>query len=139
MSATSALGACAVDGRTATSADLSVTHTAACRFDQVPVEGGVTALVGGRAVAIFRTFDGDVHATCNYDPWSHASVMSRGIVGSRGDVPFVASPMHKQAFDLRNGQCLDDETVRLPVFDVHVVDGVVWVGEEVVPPAGGPE
>ena len=24
------------------------------------------------------------------------------------DVPFVASPMHKQAFDLRTGQCLDD-------------------------------
>lgn len=136
MSATSA---CAVDGRTATTADLSATHTAACRLDQVPVEGGVTALVAGRAIAIFRTFDGNVHATCNYDPWSHASVMSRGIVGSRGDVPFVASPMHKQAFDLRSGRCLDDEAVTIPVFDVHVVDGVVWVGEEVISAGGGTE
>lgn len=133
----SAPSACAVDGRTP--ADLAASHTAACRLDQVPVEGGVTALVAGRAVAIFRTFDGNVHATCNYDPWSHASVMSRGIVGSRGDVPFVASPMHKQAFDLRSGRCLDDEAVTIPVFDVHVVDGVVWVGEEVVPAGGGTE
>lgn len=131
------MNACA--SNTTATTDLAATHTAACRLAEIPVEGGVTALVGGRAVAIFRTFDGNVHATCNYDPWSHASVMSRGIVGSRGDVPFVASPMHKQAFDLRTGQCLDDETVRLPVFDVHVEDGVVWVGEEVVPPAAGPQ
>ena len=38
-------------------------------------------------------------------------MLARGIVGTRGDVPFVASPMHKQAFDLRTGQCLDDADV----------------------------
>lgn len=112
-------------------------NTAVCRVDEIPVEGGVAALVEGRAIAIFRTFDGNIHATCNYDPWSHASVMSRGIVGSRGDVSFVASPMHKQAFDLRTGRCLDDEAVRLPVFDVRITDGVVWVGEEVSAPREG--
>lgn len=95
------------------------------------MEGGVAALVAGRAIALFRTYDGNVHATCNYDPWSRASVMSRGIVGSKGDVDYVASPMHRQAFDLRSGTCLDDEAVRLPIYDVDVVDGVVWVGEEV--------
>ncbi len=47
-----------------------------------------------------------------------ASVLSRGIVGTRGEVPFVASPMHKQAFDLRTGQCLDDAAVRVPTYDV---------------------
>ena len=82
--------------------------TQVCSVEQVPVEGGVTALVEGRAIALFRTWDGNIFATCNYDPWSRASVMSRGIVGSRGDVPYVASPMHKQAFDLRTGRCLDD-------------------------------
>ena len=113
------------------------THVEVCRVDQVPIEGGVAALVGGRAIALFRTFDGNVHATCNYDPWSRASVMSRGIVGTKGDVPYVASPMHKQAFDLRSGACLDDESVRLPIYDVHVVEGVVWVGEEVAVHEGG--
>ncbi|MFY1635938.1 nitrite reductase (NAD(P)H) small subunit [Solwaraspora sp. WMMB335] len=41
-------------------------------------------------------------------------VMSRGIVGARGDVPTVASPLHKQVYGLRTGQCLDlpDVTVQ---------------------------
>ena len=57
-----------------------------------------------------------------------ASVLSRGIVGSRGDVPVVSSPMYKQAFDLRTGACLDDAAVRVASYDVAVVDGVVHVG-----------
>ena len=57
-----------------------------------------------------------------------ASVLARGIVGTRGDVPFVASPMHKHAFDLRTGQCLDDEHVSVPVYDGAIVEGVVLVG-----------
>ena len=43
----------------------------------------------------------------NLDPYSGASVLSRGIVGSRQDAPTVASPMYKQVFDLRTGACLD--------------------------------
>ena len=42
---------------------------------------------------------------------------------ARRSVPFVASPMHKQAFDLRTGQCLDDAAVRVPTYDVQVTDG----------------
>lgn len=102
--------------------------TAVCRYDDLEVEVGVAALVGGEAIAIFRTHDGNIHAISNYDPWSRASVLSRGIVGTRGDVPFVASPMHKQAFDLRTGQCLDDAAVRVPTYDVVVADGTVLVG-----------
>jgi nitrite reductase (NADH) small subunit len=104
------------------------TYTAVCRIDDIEVEGGVAALVEGAAVAIFRTHDGNVYAMSNWDPCSNASVMSRGIVGTRGDVPFVASPMYKQAFDLRNGQCLDDAAVQIPTYDVRVVDGTVLVG-----------
>ncbi len=105
-----------------------------CRLDQIEREGGVTALVGGEAVAIIRTFDDQVFALSNYDPFSKASVLARGIVGTRAvdgeDVPFVASPMHKQAFDLRSGQCLDDPDnpdVAVMTYDVQVVDGVVEV------------
>ena len=99
-----------------------------CRLDQIEIEGGVAALVGGSAVAIFRTHDGNVFAMSNWDPFSQASVLARGIVGTRGGVPFVASPMHKHAFDLRSGQCLDDSHVRVPAYDVRIVDGVVHVG-----------
>ena len=102
--------------------------TPVCLLDDIEIEGGVAALVAGAAVAIFRTHDGNVYAISNYDPVACASVLARGIVGTRGDVPVVASPMHKQAYDLRTGQCLDDADVRVPSYDVRVVDGIVHVG-----------
>jgi nitrite reductase (NADH) small subunit len=104
------------------------TYVEVCRLDDIEPEGGVAALVDGSAVAIFRTHNGNVYAMSNYDPFSQASVLARGIVGTRGDIPFVASPMLKQAFDLRTGQCLDDAAVRVQTYDVRVVDGTVQVG-----------
>ena len=99
-----------------------------CRLVELEPERGATALVHGQAVALFRTHDDEVHALGNHDPFSRASVLARGIVGTRGDVPFVASPMHKHAFDLRTGRCLDDEEVGVPVYEARVVEGVVLVG-----------
>lgn len=99
-----------------------------CPVDDLEVERGVTALVHGQAIAIFRTHDDEIHALGNYDPFARASVLARGIVGTRAGVPFVASPMHKHAFDLRTGRCLDDDTHSVPVYDVAVEDGVVLVG-----------
>lgn len=109
-------------------------YTEVCRLTDIEVEGGVAALVEGAAVAIFRTHDGNVYAMSNWDPVSKASVLSRGILGTRGDIPFVASPMFKQAFDLRTGQCLDDAAVRVQTYDVRVVDGTVLVGGPVQQP-----
>lgn len=105
--------------------------TPVCRLDAIEVEGGVAALVDGEAVAVFRTYDGELFALSNYDPFSQASVLARGIIGSRGGVPFVASPIHKQPFDLRTGECLDDPGVSVPTYDVHVTsEGTVVVGDK---------
>lgn len=101
-----------------------------CLSARLPVERGVAALVHGEQVAVFRTADGTVHALSNRDPFSGAMVISRGIVGSRGDRPTVASPVYKQVFDLESGQCLDDPAVRLEVHRVRVVDGMVQVGRQ---------
>jgi NAD(P)H-dependent nitrite reductase small subunit len=109
-----------------------VTGEVVCRLDQIDREAGVTALVDGEAVAVIRTYDDRVYALSNYDPFGRASVLARGIVGTRRlgdeDVPFVASPLLKQAFDLRTGACLDDPTVSVATYDVTVEDGVVSVG-----------
>ncbi|HZE66076.1 MAG TPA: nitrite reductase small subunit NirD [Sporichthyaceae bacterium] len=91
------------------------------------VELGVPALVGSEPVAVFRTWDGGLYAVSNLDPRTGASVIARGIVGSRGDVPTVASPLYKEVFDLRTGMCLDDPAKRLAHFEVRVLDGVVQV------------
>jgi nitrite reductase (NADH) small subunit len=100
-----------------------------CRVAELAVERGATALVHGQAVAIFRTPDDRVYALGNHDPFAKASVIARGIVGVRDGVPFVASPAHKHAFDLRSGRCLDDEHVSIPAYDVRIVEGVVLVGQ----------
>ena len=109
-----------------------------CRLNDLPVERGAAALVGGEQVALFRTHDDRVHAVQQYDPYCGAHVMSRGIVGSRGDAPTVASPMYKQVFDLRTGDCLDPvggEPVSLRTWPVMVLDDVVLVGREPAGPA----
>lgn len=98
-----------------------------CDLEQIPVERGVAALVDGVQIAIFRTFDGALHAVGNHDPFSGANVIARGIVGSRGAAPTVTSPVFKQAFDLTTGRCFDDAGVALPVFDVRVNGGRVEV------------
>lgn len=104
------------------------TWVAVCRLDDLDVERGVAVLVHGRGVAVFRTQDGQVRAVANRDPFSRASVLARGLVGTRGDVTFVASPAHMQAFDLATGVCLDDPGVRISTYDVRVADGMVEIG-----------
>jgi nitrite reductase (NADH) small subunit len=54
-------------------------------------------------------------------------VLSRGIVGDRGGVPVVVSPVYKQAFELATGKCLDEPSVSIAVHQVRVRDGVVEV------------
>jgi len=104
-----------------------MTWKAVCRLEQVPVERGVCALIDGQQVALFRTPEGKLHALANLDPFSGAMVLSRGIVGSRGDRATVASPLFKQVFDLETGECLDDPTVSVPVHGVRVSDDRVEV------------
>ena len=116
---------------TASSDAQAVPLTEVCRLKDLSTERGVAALVGGAQVALFRTFDDTVYALQQRDPFSGANVMSRGIVGSRGDVPTVASPMYKQVFDLRTGECLDPvgkEPRALTTYAVVVREGVVLVG-----------
>jgi nitrite reductase (NADH) small subunit len=74
----------------------------------------------------------EVFAISNYDPFSKAFVLSRGIVGDRNGIPKVASPIYKQNFNLLTGECLDDETVSIPTFTVKVVEDRVQVAVGVV-------
>jgi nitrite reductase (NADH) small subunit len=98
-----------------------------CPVERIVADTGVCALVGGQQVAVFRLRDGSLFALGNVDPFTGAAVLSRGIVGDRGGVPKVASPLHKQSFDLRTGVCLDDPDRAVPVYAVRVRDGVVEV------------
>jgi nitrite reductase (NADH) small subunit len=104
-----------------------VTWIPVCRYGDLQPERGVAALLGTEQVALFRTFDGSLYAIGNQDPFTGAFVLSRGIVGTRGDIPIVASPLHKQVFDLRTGTCLDDPATCVPAFPARRRDGQVEV------------
>lgn len=113
---------------TLTDAD-RLTWVEVCALDDLEPDRGACALVGPWQVALFRLWPTDeVLAISNLDPFSGAFVLSRGIVGTAGDVPKVASPMYKHCFDLRTGRCLGDPDVSVPTFPVRVVGGRVLVG-----------
>ncbi|AFY37437.1 assimilatory nitrite reductase (NAD(P)H) small subunit [[Leptolyngbya] sp. PCC 7376] len=102
-----------------------------CTVTDIFPNTGVCALVEGQQVAIFRVQtngEDKVFALSNYDPFSKANVLSRGILGDRQGVIKVASPIYKQNFNLATGECLDDESVSVPSYPVQIVDGNVQIG-----------
>ncbi|KAA9129815.1 nitrite reductase small subunit NirD [Marinihelvus fidelis] len=99
-----------------------------CAVDDILAGTGVAALLGETQVALFRLRDDRVYAIGNHDPFSHAPVLSRGIVGDLGGRVVVASPLFKQHFRLEDGGCVEDEAVNVGSFPVDVVDGRVRVG-----------
>ncbi|GGA59669.1 uroporphyrinogen-III C-methyltransferase [Pseudoclavibacter endophyticus] len=110
--------------------------TRVCRYDDLDPVWGVAALVAsGTQVALFRLQNGNVYATSNVDPKTGAMVLSRGLVGEKrveGEtVPTIASPLHKDVFDLRTGRCFTSPELRLPIWRARVDGGDV----SVAPPA----
>lgn len=100
--------------------------TDVCAVDDIIVGTGVAALVHGHQVAVFRpTADGPLYALSNFDPFSQAFVIARGILGDKAGVLKVASPIFKQNFALATGKCLDDPSVSLECYPVRVVAGRV--------------
>ncbi|MFF4499705.1 nitrite reductase small subunit NirD [Streptomyces sp. NPDC001401] len=85
----------------------------------LPGRGVAALLPDGRQVALFRDRAGELYAIDNRDPFGGAAVLSRGLTGTHQGRSFVASPLLKQRFDLRSGECLDDETVRVATYEVR--------------------
>jgi nitrite reductase (NADH) small subunit len=102
--------------------------TDVCGYDDLAPDTGAAALVDGEQIAVVRTRRGAVYAISNFDPFSKAFVLARGIVGDKGGVPRLASPVYKQAFDLRTGACFDDPSVRVAVYPVTVDRGRILFG-----------
>ncbi|QYN45904.1 nitrite reductase small subunit NirD [Gilliamella sp. ESL0405] len=100
-----------------------------CKLDDILPETGVCALVGNEHVAIFRPYDtAELYAISNIDPFAEASVLSRGIIGQHENELYVASPLKKQRFRLKDGYCIDDAKYSIAHYQVKVnADGFVEV------------
>ncbi|MDB5961706.1 MAG: nirD1 [Massilia sp.] len=110
--------------------DMPERFTVVCPLADILPDSGVCALVDGQQVAVFRVGGEDtVYAIGNYDANSNAAVLSRGLVGNLGERLVVASPIYKQHFDLRTGECIEAPQHSVQAWRARVVDGAVWVGQ----------
>ena len=105
-----------------------------CEQSDLVPHSGVAVLYKGQQIALFYLPDSDLSgseqalfAVGNYDPFGAANVISRGIIGDIKGELVVASPLYKQHFSLRTGKCLEDASVAIPVFDVHIEDNWVMI------------
>jgi nitrite reductase (NADH) small subunit len=101
--------------------------TGVCEFDRLEPLWGEAALIDGVQVALVLLPDGTLYAVSNQDPATGSFVMSRGIIGSRGTRFTLASPLHKQVYDLETGECFTSSDYALRTFPVRVLDGMVQV------------
>ena len=91
-----------------------------CRLEQILPDTGVCALVRDTQIAVFRVGD-HLYALGNH------ALLSRGLIGDRGGVLTVASPIFKQRFALATGVCLDDPSVSVHTYACRVRHGVVEI------------
>jgi len=101
--------------------------TSVCALEQLEPLWGEAALVDGQQLALVLLPHGHLYAVSNQDPATGSFVMSRGIVGSRGDRHTIASPLHKQVYDLETGRCFTSAEYALRTFPVRVDAGLVQV------------
>jgi len=100
-----------------------------CSLNDIPPNTGVCADLDGKQVAIFhlkkRDSESQVKAVSNFDPFSRANILSRGLITETDDNHFVASPLLKQQFCLSTGACELDEAMSIEVFDVRIAGELV--------------
>lgn len=107
--------------------EMTTTWERTCEVDDLEPGWGEVALLGTRQVALVRLADDEVYAVDHYDPHTGAPVMARGIVGSRGDRPTIASPLHKEVYDLGTGECFTDAALTLRTYRTRIVGGMIEV------------
>ncbi|TQV61366.1 MAG: nitrite reductase small subunit NirD, partial [Halothiobacillaceae bacterium] len=100
-----------------------------CALADLPPNVGLAARLGDTQIALFHLPDSDekVFALSNHDPKSGANVLARGILGDLGGERVVASPLYKQHYRLRDGHCMEDEGIKVPVWAVRIEAGRVRV------------
>lgn len=93
-----------------------------------PADGGAAVKYGDVQIAVYHFASrGEWYACQNMCPHMNAFVLSRGILGTTGNEPKVACPLHKKPFSLTTGRCLSGEPYSLKVFPVKVEADEVYL------------
>ncbi|NDK32929.1 nitrite reductase small subunit NirD [Nesterenkonia haasae] len=115
--------------RVSTSADQDSRGSwrAVCPLDELEPFWGEAALLHGVQIALVRVPENRVYAVDHWDPRAQANVMARGIIGSSKGKTTVASPIYKQVYDLKTGECLSEPGPALTAYPTRVINGQVQV------------
>lgn len=106
-----------------------------CNISDLIPNSGVCALLNenmkssiDEQVAIFYlpNTQEKVFAISNWDPMGEANVLSRGIVCHIDEELVVASPLYKQHFSLKTGQCLEEE-ITIKIYPVSLDGDSVYM------------
>ncbi|SEM05222.1 nitrite reductase small subunit NirD [Halomonas daqiaonensis] len=109
---------------TAAAKTMTQAWQALCHRDDLVPFSGVAAWIeteeGPAQLAIFYLpgHETELYALDHHDPFANANVIARGIVGDLKGEPVVASPIHKQHFRLADGQCLEDDSIKLRTWPI---------------------
>ncbi|WP_069384128.1 nitrite reductase small subunit NirD [Halomonas caseinilytica] len=120
---------------TATAEDLITANDwqSLCTREDLVAHSGIAARIetrdGPAQVAIFYLpgHAPELYAIDHHDPFSGANVIAHGIIGDVAGEPVVASPLYKQHFRLSDGQCVEDEQVKLRTWRIILHDRRVMV------------
>ncbi|HEY5222243.1 MAG TPA: nitrite reductase small subunit NirD [Microbacteriaceae bacterium] len=99
----------------------------ACKVNELEPSWGEAALLRAKQIALFLLGPGEIYAVTHRDPHTDSQVMARGIVGSKGARPTIASPLHKEVYDLGTGECFTDPNLFLETFRTRIVGGFIEV------------
>ncbi|CAA0297619.1 nitrite reductase, NAD(P)H-binding, small subunit [Alteromonas infernus] len=102
-----------------------------CETRDLVKNSGVCALVESRQIAIFCLCikgETQVFAISNYDPIGKANVLYRGLLGSIGGAPVVASPLYKEHYFLESGLCKEHDDILVTTYPVKVEGEKVFIG-----------
>ncbi len=102
----------------------------ACAVADLEPSWGEAALLRMKQIALFLISPSEIYAVTHRDPHTDSHVMARGIVGSKGDRPTIASPLHKEVYDLGTGECFTDPSLFLRTYRTRIVGGFIEVAVE---------
>ncbi|MGF1756573.1 nitrite reductase small subunit NirD [Photobacterium sagamiensis] len=99
-----------------------------CAIEDLMPGTGVCALVNGQQVAIFRPDTSEaLFAIDNMDPFARSNVLSRGLICEHEGELWVASPLKKQRFALKDGRCLENAEASIRSYQIKIENGDVQV------------
>lgn len=102
-----------------------------------PINAGIAVKLNERQIAVYRFRAVDLDPGSQLDEWyacdntcphKNDNVLARGLIGDHKGELMVACPMHKKAFSLKNGACLNDPDYSVQVYPVRLEGDRVMLG-----------